>query len=154
MTELTLTLRQSGVLAALLCSLALAFAALGETHTQSSKHSSGRESAASGGAHVQHAQAPQPRPANVEHPTQTNTEVHTQAPSQHAASPGHPVGVPSGGNPASRLTEPENHPETAPAGNAAAKPAAPAPPAPFYHYNFPTISGLIVRDFTTPLTTE
>ena len=90
-----------------------------------------------------------------EHPAGGNAHnVHQARAPQHVASPGHPVGVPSGGNPASRLTGAESHPETAPAGNAAAKPAAPAPPAPVYHYNFPTKSGLIGRDFTRPLTPE
>ena len=127
MTKLTPTLRQSGVVAALLCSLALAFAARGETHTQSSKHSSGRESAASGGAHAQHAQAPQRRPANVEHPTQTNTQVHTQAPPQHVAPPGvHPAQVPAGGHPA-QIGQP-GHPQLQGGRPQTAAAVQPAPP--------------------------
>ena len=51
-------------------------------------------------------------------------------------------------------TGPESHPGTAPGGNVAAKPAASAAAAPIYHYNFPTKSGLIGRDFTRPLTPE
>ena len=57
-----------------------------KTHAQSSKPaSSGGKPAASGGGHAQHTQAPQHKPANVEHPTQNNTQVHTQAPPQHVA---------------------------------------------------------------------
>ena len=53
-----------------------------------------------------------------------------------------------------RPAGPENHPAAAPTGNAAVKAAASAPPAPVYHYNFPTKSGLIGRDFAKPLTPE
>jgi hypothetical protein len=128
MTKLTPTLRQSGVLAALLCSFALAFAARGDTHTQSSKHaSSGGKPAASGGGHAQHAQAPQHRPTNVEHPTQTNTQVHTQAPPQHVAPPGgHPMGIPSGGHPA-QIGQP-GHPQPQGGRPQTATAVQPAPP--------------------------
>jgi hypothetical protein len=51
-------------------------------------------------------------------------------------------------------TGPENHPAAAPTGNAAVKAAASAPPAPIYHYSFPTKSGLIGRDFARPITPE
>jgi hypothetical protein len=53
-----------------------------------------------------------------------------------------------------RPTGPENQPAAAPPGNAAVKAAASAPPVPVYHYNFPTKSGLIGRDFAKPLTPE
>ena len=133
-----------------------------KTHAQSSTHaSSGGKPAGSGGTNAPHAQAPQRRPTNVLQPPQDKRQIQHTQPPQHVASPGHPAGVPSGGNPArvgqppvggavSRPTGPESHPETAPTG----KPAAPAPPAPVYHYNFPTKFGLIGRDFTRPLTPE
>jgi hypothetical protein len=53
-----------------------------------------------------------------------------------------------------RPAGPERNPETPPGGSAPAKPAASAPSAPVYHYNFPTKSGLIGRDFARPLTPE
>jgi len=85
------------VLAALLCSLALAFAARGETHTQSSKHaSSGGRPAAASGTHAQRVQAPQHSPANVGHPAASNTKVqHAQAPQHVVQSGGHPMGIPN-----------------------------------------------------------
>ena len=61
--------------------------------------SSSGKSAASGGGHTQHTQAPQRKPANVEHPTQNNTQVHTQAP-QHIAPHGvHPAQIGRPGHP-------------------------------------------------------
>jgi hypothetical protein len=114
--------------------LIYAFAALGEeqkkktqakTSHQAATHGGG---AAGGSAHVQHAQAPQ-RPA---------------------AAGAHP----SAGSATIKPTGPESHPGLPPTGNAAPKPAASAPPAPVYHYSFPTKSGLIGRDFTKPLTPE
>jgi putative peptidoglycan binding protein len=71
-------------------------------------------------------------------------------PIQHAATAGHSFN----GGAVSRPTGPESHPEVAPARNTAAKSAAPALPAPVYHYNFPTKSGSIGRDFTRPLTPD
>jgi hypothetical protein len=53
-----------------------------------------------------------------------------------------------------RPAGPEDHPAAAPTGNAAVKAAASAPPAPVYHYSFPTKSGLIGRDFARPITPE
>jgi hypothetical protein len=116
-----------------ICSLALVCAVRGDTKkpgAQSSKPaSSGGKPAVSGGGHAQHTQAPQHKPANVEHPTQTNTQVHTQAPPQHVApAKVHPGQVPAGGHPA-QIGQP-GHPQlhgsrqqTA----AAVQPAAPPP---------------------------
>jgi hypothetical protein len=88
---------------------------------------------------------------HTEHPTGGSTHVeHPQAPQHPATTAGQP---PSGGT-GSRPTGPESRPDTAPAGNAAAKQPASAPPAPVYHYNFPTKSGLVGRDFTRPLTSQ
>jgi hypothetical protein len=120
----------------LICSLAFVCAARGEkeqkketSHTKNSQHvATHAEHPTGGSAHVQHPQAPQ-RPATT-------------------------GGRPPAGGAVIRPTGPESHPETAPAGNAAAKPAAFAPAPPVYHYNFPTKSGLIGRDFTRPLTPE
>ena len=63
------------------------------------------------------------------------------------------VATQSGGT-GSRPTGPESHPDTAPVRKAAAEQPASASPAPVYHYNFRTKSGLIGRDFTRPLTAE
>jgi Putative peptidoglycan binding domain len=119
----------------LICSLALACAARADTekekktHTQASQHAATHSgSSGASGGHAQHAQAPQ-RPATA---------------GAH----------PSAGSAMIKPTRPESHPGPSPAGNAAAKPAASAPPVPVYHYSFPTKSGLIGRDFTRPLTPE
>ena len=120
----------------LICSLALVCAAGGETeskkgtsHTKSSPHvATHTEHPTGGSTHVQHAEAPQ-RPATTGRPPQS-------------------------GGAGTRPTGPGTRPATAPAGNAAAKPAASAPPAPVYHYNFRAKSGVIGRDFTRPLTPE
>src|SRR5215472_17658478 len=131
----------------LICSVALVCAARGETeqkqtatqaktaqhaathsNTTHVQHAATQtEHSASGGAHVQHVQAPQPPAAG-----------------------GHP---PTGGT-VTRPAGPETRPETASGRSGAAKPAASAPSAPVYHYNFPTKSGLIGHDFTRALTTE
>jgi Putative peptidoglycan binding domain len=117
--------------------LMCAFASLGnepkkgkETHAKASQHAATHSEHPTGGtAHVQHTQAPQrPATAGAAHPSE--------------------------GSAAIKPTGAESYPGTAPAGNPAAKPAASAPPAPVYHYNFPTKSGLIGRDFTRPLTPE
>jgi hypothetical protein len=81
----------------LICSLVLVCAVRGETkktHAQSSKPtSSSGKSAASGGAHAPHPQAPQQKPANATRPAEGNPQVHTQG-LQHVASPGlHPTQV-------------------------------------------------------------
>jgi putative peptidoglycan binding protein len=118
----------------LICCFALVWAAGGETeskkgtsHTKSSQHVA----------------------THTEHPTGGSPHVqHTQAPHHPATTGGHPQSGGAGTEP----TGPKSHPETA--GNAAAKPAASTPPAPVYHYNFPTKSGVIGRDFTRPLTPE
>lgn len=73
---------------------------------------------------------------------------HTQAPHQQATTNGRP----QSGGAGTRPTGLKSHSETA--GGGAAKPAASAPPAPVYHYNFRTKSGVIGRDFTRPLTPE
>jgi hypothetical protein len=120
----------------LICSLALVGAVGGETeskkqasHTKSSQHvATHTEHSTGGSTHLQHPQAP-----------------------QHPATAG---GHPQSGGTVTRPTGPESHPETGPAGHAAVKPATSAPPAPVYHYNFPTKSGLIGRDFARPLTPE
>jgi len=118
----------------LICSVAFVWAAGGETeskkgtsHTKSSQHVATHTGHTTGGsAHVQHAQAPH-------HPDTTN-------------------GHPQSGGAGTRPTGLKSHPGTA--GSGAAKPAASAPPAPVYHYNFRTKSGVIGRDFTRPLTPE
>jgi hypothetical protein len=113
----------------LVCSLALVCAVRGDTKksdAQSSKHASSRgKPAASGRAHTPHAQATQPRPANVAHPAKNNPQVHTQAP-QPVAPPGvHPAQVPAGH--AAQIGQP-GHPQPQggrPQTATAVKPAAP-----------------------------
>jgi len=137
----------------LICSLALACVAHGAEKNNSHKQSSGKTQAqaphhvakpggysAGAGAHAQHTQAPQ-HPARPEHPA--GGELH----GQHVLTSG---GHPAGGG----VIRPTSHPETAPGGNATAKPASQAPPAPVYHYNFRTKSGLTGLDFTRPLTPQ
>jgi peptidoglycan hydrolase-like protein with peptidoglycan-binding domain len=118
----------------LICSFALVWTAGGATdskkgtsHTKSSQHiATHTEHPTGGSAHVQHTQAPH-------HPATTNRH-------------------PQSGGAGTRSTGLKSHPGTA--GSAAAKPAASAPPASVYHYNFRTKSGVIGRDFTRPLTPE
>jgi Putative peptidoglycan binding domain len=134
------TIRNMRTFSVLICTLALLCVARGENEPKKQPT---------------HATTPQHATTHAEHPAggSTHNVQQPRAP-QHVASPGHPVGVPSGGNPTSRPTGPKNHPAAAPTGNAAVKAAASAPPVPVYHYNFPTKSGLIGRDFARPLTPE
>jgi hypothetical protein len=133
------TIRNMRTFSVLICTLALLCVARGENEPKKQPT---------------HAKTPQHATTHAEHPAGGSTHNVQQARApQHVASPGHPVGVP-GGNPASRPTGPKNHPAAAPTGNAAVKAAASAPPVPVYHYNFPTKSGLIGRDFARPLTPE
>src|SRR5205823_3837771 len=131
------TIRNMKPFFVLICSLALVSLASGAreskketSHTKSSQHVATHTEHSTGG-------------------TITHTQ-RTLAP-PHVASPGHSAPhVPSPEHPA----PPAGQPPTAPTGNGSIKPAAPAPPPPVYHYNFPTKSGLIGRDFTRPLTPE
>ena len=76
------------------------------------------------------------------------------APGHHEPPPPAKPGRGPGGGTVVKPGEPGTHPETPPGDNAAAKPAPSAPVAPVYHYNFPTKSGMIGRDFSRPLTAE
>jgi len=114
----------------LICSFALVCAVRGDTkkpHAQSSKHpSSGGKPAASGGAHVPHAQAQQHRPANVARPAEVKPQVHTQAP-QHVTPAGvHPAQVRAGGHTA-QIGHP-GHPQPQGGRPQTATPVQPAAP--------------------------
>ncbi|HEY4272170.1 MAG TPA: peptidoglycan-binding domain-containing protein [Candidatus Udaeobacter sp.] len=87
---------------------------------------------------------------HAEHPATSNAHVQHPQPIQRTGTVGHP---PKDGN---RTGPPglERDTKTTASGVAAAKPAAPVPPTPVYHYNFRTKSGLIGRDFTRPLTPD
>jgi hypothetical protein len=96
-----------------------------------------------------HTQSSQHVVTQTAHPTGGSTHVqHAQAPQRPAAPGGHPQ---SGGGGIRRIPS-GTRPQSGPAGNAAAKSAPSAPPAPVYHYNFRTKSGVIGRDFARPLT--
>ncbi|MGA7274250.1 MAG: hypothetical protein WBX14_05330, partial [Candidatus Udaeobacter sp.] len=120
----------------LICSFALVCAVRGETESEKG---------------TSHAKSSQHPATHAEHPTGGSANGHHPQPPRHPAKPG---GNPPPGGSGTRPTRPEPHPETPPGSNVAAKPAASAPVAPVYHYNFPTKSGLIGRDFTKPLTPE
>ena len=131
----------------LLCSLALACVARGAEKKPAAK-SGGHPKGST--AHAQHVQPPQHAPTSHGQPAGGTGHV------EHAQAPQHPATV--GGHPPKRPRD-----KTGRAGksscvgshwNAAVKAAASAPPAPVYHYNFPTKSGLIGRDFAKPLTPE
>ena len=127
---------------------ALALAARG-AETNPTAKSTGHSKGSTG--HVQHVQAPPHTATSHGQPTGGTAHIeHAQAP-QHPATRG---GHPPSGVPVVRPGGPGNQPAAAPTSNAAVKAAASAPPAPVYHYNFPTKSGLIGRDFARPLTPE
>ncbi len=148
----------------LICSLALVCAAGGEkgqkqaaTETKTSHHAeTHNQHPSSNSGHVEHA-ATHNEPSgsnsgpvqNVQAPHNVNVVVPTgNAARASAGTHTAPIGQPDHPQPQG------GRPQTAPAGNTAAKTAASAPPAPVYHYNFPAKSGLIGRDFTRPLTPE